>query len=306
MMKRMIYTIGETVYDIIFENGNILAGKPGGSMLNASVTLGRMGYPVTFISELGNDDLGNLIHDFLGENNVVTDYMERFDEGTTPVALAFLDRNKNARYSFLKHYPDKRLRQPFPKVNENDIVLFGSFFSLSQPVRMKVINFVKEAKSAGAMVVYDPNIRRPHQSELPALLPMIAENFSLADIVRTSREDFETIYGKRNPEEAFEIVHKYSDAVVIFTRDDQPVALAAGNFRKEYYVPQVQVISTIGAGDTFNAAVAMSLTDLQMTSEKLRKASSGQWDEMIENGIRLSQQVCLTFDNYIGTEAGNV
>jgi len=306
MMKRMIYTIGETVYDIIFENGNILAGKPGGSMLNASVTLGRMGYPVTFISELGNDDLGNLIHDFLGENNVVTDYMDRFDEGTTPVALAFLDRNKSARYSFLKHYPDKRLRQPFPKVNENDIVLFGSFFSLSQPVRMKVINFVKEAKSAGAMVVYDPNIRRPHQSELPALLPMIAENFSLADIVRASREDFETIYGKRNPEEAFEIVHKYSDAAVIFTRDDQPVALAAGNFRKEYYVPQVQVISTIGAGDTFNAAVAMSLTDLQMTSEKLRKASSGQWDEIIENGIRLSQQVCLTFDNYIGTEAGNV
>ena len=82
---RKIYTIGETVYDVIFQQGQIKTGKAGGSMLNASVSLGRIGLDVSFISEVGNDDLGNVILHFLKVNNVDVSNIQRYDEGKMPL-----------------------------------------------------------------------------------------------------------------------------------------------------------------------------------------------------------------------------
>ena len=69
---RKIFGIGETVLDIIFKDGQPQAAKAGGSVLNSAVSMGRMGLPVSFISEYGLDDVGELIDNFLNENGVNT------------------------------------------------------------------------------------------------------------------------------------------------------------------------------------------------------------------------------------------
>ena len=78
----------------------------------------------------------------------------------------------------------------FPEINPGDIVLFGSFFSLEKEVRTKVLKFIRKARNAGAIIIYDPNFRRPHLDDLQKVMPWIMENLSLADIVRGSDEDF--------------------------------------------------------------------------------------------------------------------
>jgi fructokinase len=299
-MKRTIYTIGETVYDIIFQHGQIRAGRAGGSMLNASVSLGRLGYDVCFISEVGNDDLGNLIVDFLDKNGVNTSFLDRFTDGKTPVAFAFLDENKNAKYSFLKQYPQNRLQQQLPVITGNDILMFGSFFSISMEVRQPVLKFVQQAKAAGAIVIYDPNIRSPHKNDLPELLPLIMENFSLADIVRTSHDDFLTIFETENPEEAFRIINQLDKASLIFTQGAGGIHLFTPTYINYFEVPKIEVKSTIGAGDNFNAGIAISLIDLGITKPGLRNLTIAQWDQIIHTGIDLSQQVCKSYDNYVG------
>ncbi|MBE0638523.1 MAG: carbohydrate kinase [Bacteroidales bacterium] len=298
-MKRTVYTIGETVYDIIFHHGQIQAGRVGGSMLNSSVSLGRLGYNSCFVSEVGNDDLGELVIDFLERNKVNARFIDRFNEGKTPVALAFLDDQKNARYTFLKDYPSIRLQQHLPQVTENDIVMFGSFFSISPAVRATVLRFLKQAGEAGALVIYDPNIRKPRKNEIPELLPMIFENFALADIVRASHEDFQTIFGTDEADEASRIVKVYSDAALIFTRGSNGIKLFAGDCIREYSVPAIEVLSTIGAGDTFNAGIAKSLIDQSILKRGLSEISPNQWDQLIQTGISLSQEVCLSYDNYV-------
>lgn len=126
-----IYTIGETVYDIIYDStGKIQKGVPGGAMLNTSVSLGRMKLPVSLITEIGNDSIGDIIAEFLNRNSVNTTYIYRFDEGKTAISLAFLTEEKDAAYSFYKQYPEKRLDQNIPEFQNGDLVLFGSFFSL--------------------------------------------------------------------------------------------------------------------------------------------------------------------------------
>lgn len=305
-MKRTVYTIGETVYDIIFQHGQIQAGRVGGSMLNASVSLGRFGYDICFVSEVGNDDLGELVIHFLENNRVNTQFIDRFTGGNTPVALAFLDDEKNARYTFLKDYPSKRLQQQLPLVTENDIVMFGSFFSISPAVRATVLRFIRQAGKAGALVIYDPNIRKPHKNEIPELLPMIFENFALADIVRASHEDFVTIFGTESTEEASLIVKANSDAALIFTRGSNGINLFAGDCIREYRVPAIDVVSTIGAGDTFNAGIAKSLIDQGILKRGLSEISPNQWNQLIQTGINLSQEVCRSFDNYVtGNQVSN-
>ena len=93
---REIFGIGETVLDIIFKNGQPQAAKPGGSMLNGLVSLGRMKFPARFISEYALDDVGTLVDDFLRSNGVDTSLVHRFRNGKTVLAMAFLDEKNDA------------------------------------------------------------------------------------------------------------------------------------------------------------------------------------------------------------------
>ncbi len=111
---RRIYGIGETVYDIIFKDGAPQAAKPGGSVLNSMVSLGRTGLPVSFISEYGKDDVGSLIDRFLNDNGVNTSTVYRYNDANTSLALAFLDEKNDAHYTFYKDFPGKRLMWIFP------------------------------------------------------------------------------------------------------------------------------------------------------------------------------------------------
>ncbi len=302
-MKRKIYTIGETVFDIIFEQGEIKAGKAGGSMLNASVSLGRTGTKPAFVSEIGNDDTGKIILNFLQNNGVDTSFVHSFDEGKTPLALAFLDENKNASYSFYKSYPKQRLQKAFPHIHENDIVLFGSFYAVNPEVRSRVLAFIKQAKTSGAIIIYDPNIRHSQHHQFEEVVNSVVENFSLADIVRASNEDFKTLFDINNPEQAAKILSVHSEAHLIFTQSSKFVFTASPNKHKYYPVPQIDVLSTIGAGDNFNAGLIYGLIESDILKNDLNKMEENTWGKLISYGIQFSQEVCKSYDNYISEDS---
>ena len=97
---RKVIGIGETILDIIFRNEQPSAAVPGGSVFNGIVSLSRTGVPVCFISETGNDHVGNIILRFMRDNHISTDYVNVFPDGKSPVSLAFLDDNSDAEYIF--------------------------------------------------------------------------------------------------------------------------------------------------------------------------------------------------------------
>ena len=88
---RKIIGIGETILDIIFRNNQPSHAVPGGSTFNTLISLGRLGVPATFISEIGKDTVGDIIIDFMKKNGVCTENLDIFCEGKTPISLAFLD-----------------------------------------------------------------------------------------------------------------------------------------------------------------------------------------------------------------------
>lgn len=301
-MARQIFTVGETVYDIIFKDGIPAAAKAGGSTLNSSVSLGRLGLPVHFISEIGKDHIGDFIVDFLKNNKVNTDNLQLFENGKTAIALAFLDKNQDATYSFYHSYPQKRLQGKFPKVNKDDIVLFGSYFAISQETRQGVLKFIKQAREAGAIIIYDPNFRHPHLHEMESLRPNIEENIQMADIIRGSHEDFQLIFNTKDSEETFQEIRKYGNPKLIYTQSNKEVVFLSDNVQFSIPVPKVKTVSTIGAGDNFNAGLIYSIFKKDLKRKDILKPETETWKQILETGINFGTLVCQTMENYISQE----
>lgn len=301
-MTRRIFAIGETVYDIIFKDGIPLASKAGGSTLNSSVSLGRLRMPIHFISEIGMDQVGKFIVKFLKENKVFTDHLQLFKKGKTALALAFLNDNNDASYSFYHNYPDKRLQGDFPKVNKDDIVLFGSYFAISIETRQGVLKFIKQARKAGAIIIYDPNFRHSHLHDLEKLRPNIEENIQMADIVRGSHEDFQLIFNTQSAEETFAEIRKFGNANLVYTQSNKEVVFKSDKIQLSISVPKVKTKSTIGAGDNFNAGLIYSIFQQDLKWSDLLKPETGSLKQILQTGIQFGSHVCQSMDNYISKE----
>lgn len=301
---RKVYTIGETVLDILFRNNEPVTSKAGGSCLNTSVSLGRLGIDVNFISEYGLDEVGNFIEKFLNKNNVSTDYVYRYHGGKSALALAFLNENNDASYDFYKIYPEKRLNVPFPEIKNDDIVLFGSFYAITKEVRKQIISFVKEAKKRKAIVIYDPNFRKSHLHELKQLIPILEENISYSRIVRGSNEDFSFIFGTPTPEETYDMI-KDKVKFMLYTANKKGVTLMTPKIKETFHVKPIEPISTIGAGDNFNAGIIYSLIKKDIGYKDLNDLNANNWHVIIEAAVEFASHVCLSYENYVSQDFAN-
>jgi len=295
---RKIYGIGETVLDIIFKEGHPQAAKAGGSVLNSVVSMGRMDLPVSFISEYAADDVGKLIDDFLRKNGVDTSYVHRYRNGATALALAFLDDKNDAHYTFYKDYPGKRLDIDFPSIKDGDIMQCGSFYAIWPEIREKFKSFISGAFNNGALVLYDPNFRKSHLSELDRLRPLIIENMSFTSLVRGSDEDFRNIFGVNTPDEAWEEVRNYCKCLV-YTANADGVFVRTSGFSGKFPVKRITPVSTIGAGDNFNAGILTSIYRKNIRRDQLEKLIHNEWAEIIETAVAFATHVCLSYENYI-------
>jgi len=295
---RRIYGIGETVLDIIFKDGQPQAAKAGGSVLNSAVSMGRMDLPVSFISEYGADDVGKLIDDFLRNNGVDTSFVHRYQEGSTALALAFLDEKNDAHYTFYKDYPGKRLDIEFPAIEADDIVQCGSFYAIWPEIREKFKIFISGAYDKGALVIYDPNFRMSHLSELGQLKPLIIENMKITSLVRGSDEDFRNIFSVNTPDEAWEEVRNYCKCLV-YTANAEGVSVRTPYFSGKFPVQKIKPVSTIGAGDNFNAGIITSLHHKNIKREQLEKLTRNEWSDVIETAVAFATHVCMSYENYI-------
>jgi fructokinase len=298
---RKIYGIGETVFDIIFKNEQPQAAKAGGAMLNSTVSLGRIGLPVSFISEYAGDNVGKIIDNFLSENGVGTGYVDHYKDGKTKLALAFLNERNDASYTFYQDYPEKRLSIDLPVINKDDIILCGSIYSITCEIRKKFMNLITKSKENDAIVIYDPNFRPSHSSDLETLMPMIIENMQAAKLVRGSNEDFKNIFGANTPDEAWNAVRKYCNCLV-YTANSEGVYVRTISYSGKFGVKAIKPISTIGAGDNFNAGMMAAIFLNQITSDQLDKMEEEKWSKVISMGVDFATNVCLSYENYISLE----
>jgi len=296
-MNSVVYTIGETVLDILFSDGAPVQALPGGAMLNTSVSLARLGTEVHFVSEYGDDRVGQMVDAFLLENHVGTRHVYRYPGLNTSVALAFLDHQRNAGYEFYKVCPPRRLATALPEVRSGDIVAFGSFFGISDEVHPVIFPFMQQASRQGALIFYDPNFRKPHVDHLEELKPRLMQNFALADVVRASDEDLQLILGVDNPQDAWKLLQGHCK-VLVYTTSNKAWWFSASQV-VEGTPPVIEPVSTVGAGDTFNAGLIYGMVKRGVKPGDLESLSSRVITEIMDIALCCASEVCLSYDNYI-------
>lgn len=303
---RKVIGIGETMLDIIFKNGKPIEAVPGGSTFNGIVSLGRAGVKTVFVSETGNDRVGEYVRDFLRDNNVDTSAINVFQETKSPVSLAFLDKDNNADYIFYRDQKHDHMDFTYPDIQKDDIVVFGSFYAVNPALRPQVSGLLDFARQRGAIIYYDVNFRKAHQADVMKVTPNLIDNLEYADIVRGSKEDFEVLYKKDSAERVYRAETSFYCKRFIYTDGPNPVSVFSNNgFHKEYAMPKTETVSTIGAGDNFNAGFIYGMIKYGVTRDDVEQGlSEDVWDKLIATATAFSADCCKDIFNYISKEFG--
>ena len=289
MAKRVI-GIGETVLDILFKNDQPQKAVPGGSTFNSIVSLGRAGVPCAMVTETGSDHVGDMICDFLKANGVSDEFVCRHPGTKSHITLAFLNEHNDAQYTFYKDHATALLDKQLPDIQADDVVLFGSFFAINPVIRPVVGRLLREAREASAWLYYDINFRKSHIPDIPDVLPNIEENMRLADLVRGSKEDFEYLYGLHDADAIYDRVRPFCKRFIL-TDGARSIRVYSPDGCETYPVQPIETVSTVGAGDNFNAGYIYAM--LQGIKKQAVR---------IEMAQRWSQDVCRQIGNNISDE----
>lgn len=255
----MFVVAGEALVDIVVPPDGPVEHAPGGSPLNVAVGLSRLGIDTTLLTRLGTDDHGHLVLDHLTRSNV------RLGDGAvaagtrTSTATAHLDEARAATYDFDLTWALPRQRLP---ADANGLHV-GSIGTALRPGRDAVVDLVEQAHGRGLFVSYDPNAR-------PAFLPEPAQAWrdlreiaARADLVKLSDEDVGVLAPGREPAQvAAELLEAGASTRIVVVTHGGAAAEAfttAGHVRVP--APRVQVVDTVGAGDSFMAALVAVLLE---------------------------------------------
>ncbi len=297
-MKKRIFALGESLIDIVFENDQPVKAVPGGSMFNAAVSLSRSGISVEFLGELFEDALGNIIEKALERNKIGINWSIKHPTGRTSLAIASLDENKNASYSFY-HNPTFPLTEfPIPEFSSDDILILGSGYAIRTDRQEWKLNVLEEARQKEVLIYYDLNIRKSHLLSVSKIKDMVMENISYAQIVKGSDEDFLHIFGYSEPEKVYEIIGKYCP-ILIISAGKKDITLCLPGSTRSYSVPPITPVSTIGAGDNLNAGILFSLLKKMINLHNIKALGENDWKEIIVTGISFAQACCCSLENYV-------
>lgn len=299
---RKVIGIGETVMDILFRHQQPEAAVPGGSCFNSIISLGRAHVPSIFVGYTGGDVVGQQTVDFLRDNGVSTDYFEMRPGERSSISLAFLNEQCDANYIFYKEKPNVSEDAPIPTFGKDDVMLYGSYYAICQDTHSQVRRMLQAAQEAEAIVYYDLNIRRSHQHELDTLAPTLLDNLHMSTIVRGSADDFEVMYNQRDAAQIYEQHIRQHCPIFIYTSGPGLISVYTPTCHIDFEVAPVETVSTVGAGDSFNAGFLYALLRDGITRDQLATLSESAWQRLLTTGCSFAAQVCQSRDNYISLD----
>jgi fructokinase len=258
----MITVIGESLVDIISDprRPQDVRAHPGGSPLNVAVGAARLGLATNLVTHYAADRYGLMIEGHLLANGVT---VVRGGSAPTSTATATLNPDGAATYAFDIGWDINGASLPaLAAVEGSEHVHTGSIAAVLAPGDQATLALVKAARRH-ATISYDPNCR-PGISPDAAAARARAELFVAAsDVVKASDEDLAWLYPDRTPEESAAAWLELGPAIVALTRGAEGPVVFSSGARVEMPGEAITVADTVGAGDSFMAALICGLAQLE-------------------------------------------
>jgi fructokinase len=250
--------IGEALIDIVQRNDQALGEHVGGSPLNVAIGLGRLGRDVDFLTHIGTDERGRRIVDYV-EASGVRLVPGSTNAARTPTALARLDETGAADYVFDLEWELAGTAEVAPPL----VAHTGSIAGFLDPGCLATAALL-DAYRPSATITYDPNIRPDLIADRDQAIERINRLVERADVVKASDEDLRWIAPGSDPERTAETWLASGPSIVAVTMGARGsfAVCAAGTVRVD--ARPVQVVDTVGAGDSFMTGLIDALWSLDL------------------------------------------
>jgi fructokinase len=264
----MILSCGDALIDFVpvraADGREAIRPAVGGSCLNIAVGVARLGIPTGFVGGISTDLFGRMIADHAAASNVDLRHATRSDHQTT---LAFVrliaGESQYAFYDTETASANWTYRRGSISFDAIDAVHIGSTTLVHDRGAAEAGALIADAK-ATATISFDPNCRPNLVHDQPAYRARMGAFAANADIVRMSDVDFEYLFGEEDFAASAAALLAQGASLIVITRGTSG-ALAwhrtAGAI--EVGAPAVDVVDTIGAGDSFQAALLFALHQLK-------------------------------------------
>jgi fructokinase len=257
-----------------------LLPRLGGGPYNVALAAGRLGVPTAFLSRVSTDRFGDAMVDRLHASDVDTSLLQRGDEPTT-LAVVALDAKGAAHYTFyVEGTADRLVADPGPLPEAVTALSLGTLGMVLEPGASAYEAMLRREAARGVLTVLDPNIREALITDPAAYRARFASWLPDVRLLKISDDDTAWLTEGADPVGAAKTwVESGVDAVVL-TRGADGIAVitAAGEVA---HVPsrRVEVVDTIGAGDTVQGALLAWLTTREVSD--LASLDADAWREAL-------------------------
>ena len=256
-MPSPFVVVGESLVDIVVPSGGgERHDAVGGSCLNVAVGLARLEVPTTLVTRLGEDRYGDLVLAHLRDSDVTLAEGSVVPGGATSTATAHLDASHAATYDFeiVWDLPPQRLADDVAGIH------VGSLGTTVQPGKDAVVDLVRQATEAQVFVSFDPNIRPFFLDDAEAAWRDVVEIAAGSCLVKLSDEDLRLLRPGDSEEDVCRgLLAGGRTELVVLTRGAHGARAFTEGATLDVKAPPTQVVDTVGAGDSFMAAMLAML-----------------------------------------------
>lgn len=265
----MYVVCGEALIDIFVENNSQAPSEPfplqgcvGGSPFNVAIGLARLGEPASLLTGLSDDMFGKRLSKVLEAEGVS---QELIVTKSLPTTVAFVEKDQDGvpTYSFYGEGTADRslaINDIDSQMDTPTVIHLGSYSIVVQPTADTLLALVTE-HSGKCLISLDPNIRAIVEPDMDIWRDRVAELIGLADIVKVSDEDLALMYPDIKAESIIQDWLETGLKMIVLTRGAQGSSLWSKQARVDIEAPTVKVVDTVGAGDTYQAALLQSVVN---------------------------------------------
>lgn len=293
MSNNTLIAIGEALIDFIpnksgceFYEVTGFAPAVGGAPANVCGAFSKLGGNSRLITQLGDDPFGYKIKRYLEQAGIDTSCICNTDEANTALAFVSLAKDGNRTFSFYrKPSADMMLRaeQIKPEWFDSSFALHFCSVSLGDfPMRDAHIKAIEYAKSSGALISFDPNLRFQLWSSREELKKAVQHFLPMADILKISDEELEFITGETHIEKALPDLFKSGIKLVIYTCGSGGAYAFTKNAKAFSPSAKVKAVDTTGAGDGFIGSFLWKLKEQEVSKDNIDKLSEEDMCRMLE------------------------
>ncbi|WP_029292081.1 carbohydrate kinase [Cellulomonas sp. HZM] len=254
-----VLVVGEALVDVVRRADGSVVEHPGGSPANVALTLGRLGRAPRLLTSFGDDPYGSAVRGWLEESGV--DVLVVPSERTS-TAQATLDETGAATYVF-----DLSWDLGDVEVQPAELLHIGSISAVLDPGGRQVAELVERVRPT-TTITYDPNARPAIMGDRAAAYARVLELVALADVVKVSDEDLAWFEPERGVDDVAQAWLDLGPAVVVVTRGGDGASVVRPGGTSWVAAPKVDVVDTVGAGDTFMGALVDGLVGAGVAGDR--------------------------------------